>query len=91
MVNVNFPAVAPDQIKEIRVVRHGRRKIGDDLRERFDPRGRSYFWIGPLRTETGAPPDTDIAVVMGGGISVTPLSLDLTHLSSMPSFAEALG
>lgn len=91
MLNVNFPSVPPDQIKGVHVVRHGKRKLGDDLRERFDPRGRSYFWIGPLRTETESDPDTDIGVVLGGGISVTPLCLDLTHWASLPSFAEALG
>jgi 5'-nucleotidase len=91
LVNVNFPAVAPDRVTGIHVVRHGKRKIGDDLTERFDPRGRSYFWIGPLRTETEAPPDTDIAVVISGGIAVTPLCLDLTHWESLPVLAESLG
>jgi len=90
MVNVNFPAVAPEAVTGIRVVRHGSRKLGDDLQERFDPRGRAYFWIGPLRTREAASPDTDIAVVEGGGISVTPIHLDLTHWPSLPRFAEAL-
>ena len=36
MLNVNFPSVAPDAITGTRLVRHGRRKLGDDLRERFE-------------------------------------------------------
>ena len=91
MLNVNFPSVAPDAITGTRLVRHGRRKLGDDLRERFDPRGRSYFWIGPQRSDAKVAHDTDIAVVEDGGISVTPLYLDLTHFHSLPTFAEALG
>jgi 5'-nucleotidase len=91
LVNVNFPAVPPARVSGIHVVRHGKRKIGDDLTERFDPRGRPYFWIGPLRTETEAPPDTDIAVIISGGIAVTPLCLDLTHWNSLPVLADALG
>jgi 5'-nucleotidase len=91
MLNINFPSVAPDAITSTRLVRHGRRKLGDDLRERFDPRGRSYFWIGPQRSDAEVAHDTDIAVVEGGGISVTPLYLDLTHFHSLPTFAEALG
>jgi 5'-nucleotidase len=91
LVNVNFPSVTPDSVQAIRVVPHGRRKLGDDLHERFDPRGRAYFWIGPLRTGGAPTSDTDIAVVEGGGISITPLSLDLTHWNSLASFAEALG
>jgi len=90
MVNVNFPSVSADVVPSVNVVRHGRRKLGDDLHERFDPRGRSYFWIGPLRTTGESAADTDIAVVEGGGISVTPICLDLTHYPSMTGFIETL-
>ena len=91
MLNVNFPAVPLGKVGPVEVVRHGKRKIGDDLRERTDPRGRPYFWIGPLRTEAETPHDTDIGVIERGGISVTPISLDLTHWPSIPDFAGALG
>jgi|SRR5579859_480111 len=91
MVNVNFPAVSPGKAGGIKVVRHGKRKLGDDLRKRVDPRGRSYFWIGPLRTGDLPGEDTDIAVVENGGISVTPLCLDLTHYGSIGGLAQALG
>ncbi len=91
MLNVNFPSVPPEAVTGVRVVPHGRRKLGDDLRERFDPRGRSYFWIGPQRSDVEIDPDSDIAVVESGGIAVTPIYLDLTHFPSLPTFAEALG
>lgn len=90
LLNVNFPAVSPDRVTVERVVRHGRRKLGDDLHERFDPRGRAYFWIGPQRSTEAVPEDTDIAVVEGGGIAVTPIFLDLTHYPSLAGFAESL-
>jgi 5'-nucleotidase len=90
MLNLNFPSVTPDSVTGVRVVSHGKRKLGDDLRERFDPRGRSYFWIGPQRSDVEIDPDSDIAVVEGGGISVTPIYLDLTHRPSLATFAEAL-
>jgi 5'-nucleotidase len=90
MLNLNFPAVAPDAVTAMKVVRHGRRKLGDDLHERFDPRGRAYFWIGPQRSTEAVPDDTDIAVVEGGGIAVTPIFLDLTHYPSLAGFAESL-
>lgn len=90
MLNINFPSVPPEVVTGVRVVSHGKRKLGDDLHERFDPRGRAYFWIGPQRSDVEIDPDTDIAVVEGGGISVTPIYLDLTHRPSMPAFAEAL-
>jgi 5'-nucleotidase len=90
MLNINFPSVSPDAVKPARVVGHGRRKLGDELRERTDPRGRSYFWIGPQRSDVEIDPDSDIAVLEGGGISVTPIYLDLSHFASMPAFAAAL-
>ena len=90
MLNINFPAVSPDAVNVQRVVRHGRRKLGDELRERFDPRGRAYFWIGPQRSDEAVDEDTDMAVVESSGIAVTPICLDLTHYPSMTGFAATL-
>lgn len=89
LLNVNFPAVDPDRVTGIQVVRHGKRKIGDELMERIDPRGRPYIWIGALRGESDVAPDTDIHVVFDGGISVTPLYLDLTHNATLQTLKQA--
>jgi 5'-nucleotidase len=88
LVNANFPAVEPESVRGIQVVRHGKRKIADDLTERIDPRGRTYFWIGALRGEEDVSPDTDIAVVRDGGIAVTPLFLDLTHTPTLATLQK---
>ncbi|HYH22731.1 MAG TPA: 5'/3'-nucleotidase SurE [Azospirillum sp.] len=89
LLNVNFPAVEPDKVTGIQVVRHGKRKIGDELMERIDPRGRPYFWVGTLRGEADVAPDTDIHVVFNGGIAVTPLFLDLTHTPTVQILRQA--
>jgi 5'-nucleotidase len=89
LLNVNFPARGPDNITGIEVVRHGKRKIGDELVERVDPRGRPYIWIGALRGEADVAADTDIHVVFSGGISVTPLFLDLTHVPTLQTLRQA--
>ena len=57
----------------------GRRKIGDDVVERADPRGRPYYWIGPLRDETPDIPGTDLHAVTHGKVSLSPIYLDLTN------------
>jgi 5'-nucleotidase len=88
-VNVNFPAIAPDRVEGIHVVELGRRKLGGQLVERFDPRGYPYYWIGPMRTEEEGQGRTDIVVVREGGIAVTPVCLELTDLASMKSLGEA--
>ncbi|MFM2042261.1 MAG: 5/3-nucleotidase SurE [Pseudomonadota bacterium] len=89
LVNVNFPDADPAAVTGIQVVRHGNRKIGDELVERIDPRNRPYFWIGPARGEEHVPEDTDIHVVTHGGISVTPIYLDLTHYACLEAMRKA--
>ncbi|HYC04699.1 MAG TPA: 5'/3'-nucleotidase SurE [Azospirillaceae bacterium] len=89
LVNVNFPHRPPDQVTGIEVVRHGNRKIGDQLDERIDPRGRRYFWIGPVRADSTVAPDTDVHVVREGGISVTPIYMDLTHYDTLAALRGA--
>lgn len=89
LLNVNFPACPAADVTGVQVVRHGKRKIGDELVERVDPRGRPYVWIGTLRGEAEVADDTDIHVVLSGGVSVTPLHLDLTHRGMMETLTRA--
>ena len=46
-----LPPLAATNLTGIAVARQGRRKIGDNLVERIDPRGVPYYWIGPMRDE----------------------------------------
>ncbi len=85
LINVNFPAVAADKVKGIVATRQGKRKIGDGVIERADPRGRPYFWIGPLRDEEPDVPGTDLNAVTAGKVSLSPIYLDLTN---GPALAE---
>jgi 5'-nucleotidase len=83
LINVNFPDLAPDAVKGFAVTRQGRHKIGDQLMERTDPRGRPYFWIGPLREKDAGQPGTDLAAVTEGWIALTPILLDLTNEAAL--------
>jgi 5'-nucleotidase len=83
LVNVNFPAVAPDDVTGIFVCRQGRRDQGTSVTEGEDPSGRRYVWIGGYQVDDSSDTDTDLAVTAKGGISVTPLHLDLTHAATM--------
>ncbi len=83
LINVNFPDVPARSVTGIEVTRQGRRKIGDQLVEGVDPRGEPYFWIGVQRTEDRLRAGSDLEAVCRGAISVTPLSLDLTHRPSL--------
>jgi 5'-nucleotidase len=87
LLSVNFPAVAPDQVRGIRVTRLGVRVYRDVLIERADPKGRPYYWIGG-EPPTGLPEaDTDIGALADGAISVTPLNLDMTDHTLLDALA----
>jgi len=87
LINVNFPDAAADKVTGIEVTRQGKRKIGDQLAERLDPRGEPYVWIGAQRTEDRGTPGTDLEAVFRGAVSVTPLCVDLTDREAMRALA----
>lgn len=80
LMNVNFPAVAPDDVMGVKVTEQGLRELtGTNIDERVDPRGFTYYWFG-LGREVGVPGhETDLKAIREKYISVTPLHLDLTH------------
>jgi 5'-nucleotidase len=83
LINVNFPACEPGAVKGISVVPQGRRKISDNLHERIDPRGRPYYWIGPMRERKKPPPGTDLSAIEENWVTVTPVYLDFTHVAAL--------
>jgi len=91
LMNVNFPAFPPDEIKGIKVTEQGRREmIGNNVEERVDPRGFRYYWFG-LGREVGVPGhQQDIKSVREKWISVTPLQLDLTHHGAREAMIVAM-
>ncbi len=92
LVNVNFPAGAPDAVRGIRVCRQGIRDYGRlKLVKGTDPRGDDYYWFGLGVLEHTPVPDSDLAAVAAGYISVTPLHLDLTHDPSLAMLAARYG
>ena len=79
LINVNFPSASKDEVIGIEVTREGRNKLGDDIIEHQDPREESYFWIGARRNSTSHPAGTDLNAVERNAVSVTPISMDMTH------------
>jgi 5'-nucleotidase len=88
LVNVNFPARAPEAVRGIKVVNQGLRDYGRlRLVKGTDPRGYDYYWfgLGPmLHTPAHS---TDLEAIEDGYISVTPLHLDLTHGPSVAAIS----
>jgi len=79
LFNVNLPAVAPADVRGIRVTSLGRRRYSESITRALDPQGREYFWIGGGKAHWRGAPDADFQAVEEGYVSVTPLHLDLTN------------
>jgi 5'-nucleotidase len=88
LLNVNIPYLPRDQIKGVRITRQGLRVYRDRLDKRVDPRGRPYYWIGG-DSPTGTPEEgTDVGALAGGYVSITPIQLDLTMYSAIPTLGD---
>ncbi|MEO8722157.1 MAG: 5'/3'-nucleotidase SurE [Sphingobium sp.] len=89
LFNVNFPAVNPEAVQGIKVVRQGFHDISHtQIVKGTDPRGYNYYWFG-IATTDSAPEGTDLTAIRQDYITVTPLHYDLTHDASMESVAQA--
>jgi 5'-nucleotidase len=91
LININFPAATPADVRGIAVTSQGKRAIADNLTERFDPRGRPYYWIGPVREDGVAEPGTDLAAINAKKVSVTPIYLNLTNVAVLASLKRVFG
>jgi 5'-nucleotidase len=85
LINVNFPPVPAAAVNGIEITQLGRRKIGGSMVAGEDPRGQRYFWIGGGRREERGLEGTDLEAVHRGAISITPLSLELSHEPTIAS------
>jgi 5'-nucleotidase len=91
LLNVNFPDCDPDDVRGVTVTEQGMR--GQDLlriENRMDTRGSPYYWLGFLKRLSPPALGTDLWAISQGLISVTPLSLDLTHRETCRKLKESL-
>lgn len=88
LLNVNVPGLPSEQIKGFALTRQGKRRYGDAIVEKMDPRGRKYYWIGGDQLEFVDAEGTDFSAVQRGLISITPLHLDLTNYASLAQLRQ---
>lgn len=91
VINVNFPDLDPDAVKEIEVTTQGHRDAFSlYAEERQDLRGGTYYWFGFSGKLSDPPEGTDLRAIYDGRISITPLHLALTHLDARRALAAVL-
>jgi 5'-nucleotidase len=92
VMNLNFPNRPPEGVSEVEVTRQGFRDVGEmHAVKRTDLRGRDYYWMSFRGQRQEFADGTDLRAVADGKISVTPLHVDLTHISSVNDLKKVLG
>ncbi len=77
MFNINFPENG--KYKGEKITKLGNRVFKEIVIKRHDPMGREYYWLGGEVPEFEPQTDTDFTAVDQGYVSITPLSLEITH------------
>jgi len=83
LLNVNIPAIPPQDICGVKVTRLGIRRWRDVFEKRVDPRGKTYYWLSGELVEEEASLDSDIQAIRNNYITLTPLKYDLTLDSAL--------
>lgn len=75
----------------MRITRQARARWEEEFHERRDPFDRPYYWLGGEFINLDDRPDTDLAAIDAGFVSVTPLHHDMTahrHLDALASWTD---
>jgi 5'-nucleotidase len=86
-LNVNVPDIPAEDIRGIRLTGRAHRTHTDTVEEGTDGR-REYYWLMRHRLETEVSPDSDVAALEQGYISITPLH---TILFNKPALEPSNG
>ncbi|GAF88697.1 unnamed protein product, partial [marine sediment metagenome] len=87
-LNVNIPAVPEDQIKGISFATQDLGRHRDKYERRKDPRGNVYYWLAGETPVEKSMSNTDLNALTGNGITITPITFDLTDLKEMQRFSS---
>lgn len=75
LVNINVPDCPLSELKGARLTTLGLRKYSEEITERKDFRGRSYYWVGGIYKGFEGGEETDCFTVDKGFVSVSVLNL----------------
>lgn len=88
-LNVNFPAVAKEQIKGVKFSKQGSGKWIKEFEERIDPYGSSYYWMtGEFLNVEPQDKLADHNLVADNYISIVPHKVDTTDYQEIKRLEE---
>jgi 5'-nucleotidase len=78
-LNVNIPKSKDSELKGIRICRQAKANWVEELDERKDPAGKTYFWLtGKFENYDAGKEDTDVWALENNYVSVVPVQFDMT-------------
>lgn len=89
-LNVNIPAVPPDNITGVCFARQGTAGFLERFERRNDPRGDVYYWLAAEGIAEPDDPGTDSMALREDKITITPISYDLTSEEEMARLQSCL-
>jgi len=90
ILNVNVPDVPYAELKGRRVTRLGSRHEPDQVGEQLNSSGVAQYWLGPAGRPRNCADGTDFHAIENLFVSVTPLSVDMTHHAMIEQVQEWL-
>jgi 5'-nucleotidase len=83
-LNVNIPKAKHSEIQGIKICRQARANWIEELDERKDPGGKTYFWLtGKFENYDAGQEDTDVWALENNYVSVVPVQFDMTAHSAI--------
>jgi 5'-nucleotidase len=90
LLNVNIPNLPYADLNAPKATRLGKRHMSQPVHRMLDPYGKNLYWIGKYGDVKDASEGTDFHAVAEGHVSVTPLQIDLTHVSQLEALKKVL-
>jgi 5'-nucleotidase len=99
LLSVNIPAVAESEIAGVMITRQGLRRYIEKFEKRYDPHGKSYYWlVGEIIEDIPQPEDlnlpphilTDVQAIRDRYITITPLQYNLTDAVTAKFLSEQI-
>ena len=91
ILNVNVPDLPSAALRGLRTTRLGFRHKSEPVIRALDPKNRPIYWIGPAGAGQDTGPGTDFHAIAAGYVSVSPIKVDLTAHTALPSLEDWFG
>jgi 5'/3'-nucleotidase len=90
-MNVNFPDFSASETTPIVFTEQGPGLMeGLNIDKRADPRGQDYYWLNIRRGARRNLEPSETAVVLKGGVSVTPLQFERTNTEALSTLKRSV-